>query len=155
MKKSTIGENKDARICSLYGLNLLDTDPEERFDVITDKALKKFNVPISTITLVDKDREWFKSAKGLNKKEGPRDTSFCGHALMQEDMMIIPDTLEDYRFSDNPKVINQPYIRFYAGKSLYDRKTNQPVGVFCVKDYEPRYFDKKNISDFLELVLLA
>ncbi len=155
MKKPMTPPDEQERLCSLYGLDLLDTAPEERFDRITDMAIKKFNVPISTIALIDKDREWFKSVQGLPKKEGPRDTSFCGHALIQEYIMIVSDTLKDERFLNNPQVINPPYIRFYAGKSLYERKTNKPVGVFCVKDYIPRVFNEKDIADFIELAILA
>ncbi|MFA5987392.1 MAG: GAF domain-containing protein [Candidatus Paceibacterota bacterium] len=155
MQSAPIPENDAARVCALEGLNLLDTAPEERFDNITKKALERFQVPISTITLVDKNREWFKSVQGLSNKEGRRDISFCGHALMSEVILIIEDTLADPRFSDNPMVKGDPFIRFYAGKSLYDRASHLPVGVFCVKDKKPRKMNAKDISDFLELAKQA
>jgi GAF domain-containing protein len=155
MKKAPIPENEEERLCALEGLKLLDTATEERFDRITKKATKRFDVPISTITLVDKNREWFKSAQGMDKREGPRETSFCGHALMSETVLIIEDTLANQDFADNPMVQGNPPIRFYAGKSLYERKSNLPVGVFCVKDYKPRKFSLTDVSDFLDLARQA
>jgi len=155
MQTAPIPSFEKERLCALEGLNLLDTATEERFDVITRKAISRFNVPISTITLVDKDREWFKSVQGLEKKEGPRDVSFCGHALMSEVLLIIEDTLLDSRFFDNPMVKGSPSIRFYAGKSLYDHKTHLPIGVLCVKDIKPRKFSLDDTSDFLDLAYQA
>lgn len=155
MQKSPIPENDLARVCALQGLRLLDTASEERFDCITREAVKRFSVPISTITLVDKDREWYKSAQGLNTKEGPRDISFCGHALMSQVMLIIKDTLEDPRFADNPMVKGEPFIRFYAGKSLYDHKTHLPVGVFCIKDTKPKEMSLSDMNDFLDMASRA
>ena len=151
MQKAPIPINDQARVCAVQGLNLLDTASEERFDHFTREAINKFSVPISTITLVDKDREWFKSVQGLNTREGPRDISFCGHALMSETFLIIEDTLADPRFVDNPMVKGEPFIRFYAGKSLYDQASHLPVGVFCIKDRQPRKMNVSEISDFLDL----
>ena len=155
MEKAPIPENDKERICALEGLNLLDTATEERFDRITKKATERFSVPISTITLVDKDREWFKSAQGLSTREGPRDLSFCGHALMSEVILVIEDTLADKRFADNPMVLGSPFIRFYVGKSLYEKKSGLPVGVFCIKDTKPRKFGLDEMSDFLDLAKQA
>lgn len=155
MQKAPIPINDEARVCAVEGLHLLDTASEERFDRLTREAIKRFSVPISTITLVDKDREWFKSMQGLQIREGPRNISFCGHALMSEDIMIVSDTLSDPRFADNPMVVGDPKIRFYAGKSLYDHKSNLPVGVFCLKDHKPREFSLSDMSDFLDLASRA
>ena len=88
MEKAPIPKFEKERICALEGLKLLDTATEERFDKITQKAIERFSVPISTITLVDRNREWFKSVQGLKVREGPRDISFCGHALMSEIILI-------------------------------------------------------------------
>lgn len=151
MIKAPIPSNDKERVCAVEGLNLLDTVSEERFDIFTREAIKRFSVPISTITLVDKDREWFKSVQGLNVKEGARDVSFCGHALMIETILIIEDTLSDPRFSDNPMVKGKPFIRFYAGKSLYEKNSHLPVGVFCIKDTKPKKFNLEDINDFLDL----
>jgi GAF domain-containing protein len=155
MQKAPIPKNDLARVCAVQGLHLLDTASEDRFDRITKEAIKKFSVPISTITLVDKDREWFKSVQGLDKREGPRDISFCGHALMSEVMLIINDTLKNPMFADNPMVKGDPFIRFYAGKSLYDHKSKLPVGVFCIKDTKPRQMNLREMNDFLDLASQA
>ena len=151
MQKAPVPINEKERICAVEGLKLLDTAFEERFDRITRKAVERFSVPISTITLIDKNREWFKSFQGLKKREGPRDVSFCGHALMSEIILIVNDTLADKRFADNPMVKGDPFIRFYAGKSLYEKNSHLPVGVFCIKDIKPRDFSIKDIDDFLIL----
>lgn len=151
MNLAPIPQNEEARICAVQGLKILDTDSEERFNIFTKEATIRFAVPISTITIIDKDREWYKSAQGLSKKEGPRDISFCGHALMSEVILIIEDTLADSRFFDNPMVLGEPHIRFYAGKSLYDQKSGLPIGVFCIKDTKPRKFSLNDINDFLAI----
>ena len=155
MQKAPIPTYEEKRLCALGDIKILDTEAEERFDRITKEAIKKFSVPISTITLIDKDREWFKSAQGLDIKESSRESSFCGHALVTEIMIIIEDTLKDPRFADNPMVTGNPFVRFYAGKSLYDRKTNMPVGVFCIKDIKPRKMSLNEIDEFLSLATRA
>lgn len=155
MQKAPVPANDQARVCAVEGLKLLDTANEERFDRITREAIKRFNVPISTITLVDRDREWFKSVQGLTNKEGPRENSFCGHALISQIILIVEDTLLDPRFADNPMVLGEPFIRFYAGQSLYDHATNLAVGVFCIKDRVPRKFSTEDLYDFLNLARQA
>lgn len=151
MLNAPIPEFEEERLRAVQGLNILDTPPDKRFDHLTKKATERFKVPISTISIVDKDREWYKSCQGLDTKSGPRSISFCGHALLSEDILILEDTLDDPRFADNPMVIGPPYIRFYAGKSLYDRKSNLPVGVLCIKDHKPRKMSPADIADFLDL----
>lgn len=141
MKKAPIPKNELKRIVSLYSLGLLDTRPEERFDQLTRCATKIFHVPISTLTLVDAKREWFKSCQGLSKTEGDRAISFCGHALVENEILVIPDTAKDERFADNPMVIGEPYIRFYAGVPIVSAD-GQRIGVFCIKDTKPREFSK-------------
>lgn len=151
MKKAPIPETEADRLRAVQGLNILDTPPDERFDNITKQATNRFKVPISTISIIDKDREWYKSCQGLDHQSGRRDISFCGHALLQEDTLILEDTLDDPRFADNPMVVGPPYIRFYAGKSLYEHDSNQPVGVLCIKDHQPRKMSTQDIADFLDL----
>ena len=141
MKKAPIPKNELERIASLYALNLLDTPPEERFDRLTKTATQIFHVPISTLTLIDANREWFKSCQGLSKTEGDRAISFCGHALVEDEILVIPDTKKDERFLDNPMVVGYPYIRFYAGVPIISTD-GQRIGVFCVKDTKPREFSK-------------
>ncbi len=149
MKKAPIPDYEKDRLCAVEDLKILDTKIEERFDRITKAAIERFSMPISTITIVDKDREWYKSAQGLSQREGPRDISFCGHALLHEDIYIIEDTQKDPIFADNPMVTSSPFIRFYAGKSIYDRESKLPVGVFCIKDTKPRKMTMQDISDFI------
>ena len=143
MKKAPIPENELKRIASLYAMDVLDTPPEERFDKLTKSATLIFHVPISTLTLIDANREWFKSCQGLSKTEGDRAISFCGHALVENEILIIPDTLKDERFADNPMVIGEPYVRFYAGVPIIN-KDGQRIGVFCIKDTKPRKFSKED-----------
>ena len=156
MQPAPIPKNEEERLLSLHKLGLLDTRPEERFDRITLTATQIFNVPISTLTLIDSKREWFKSCQGLPVKEGDRAISFCGHALLTNDIFVVPDTKKDERFSDNPMVIGKPYIRFYAGVPIMNAD-GQRIGVFCIKDKKPRKFSKeneeilKNLSSWAEL----
>ena len=151
MIKAPIPIFEKDRICAVQDLKILDTKSEERFDRITKEATSKFSVPISTITIIDKDREWYKSVQGLKQREGPRDISFCGHALLHEDIYIVEDTTKDPIFKDNSMVIGEPFIRFYAGKSLYDKASNLPVGVFCIKDTRVRKMSMADIDSFLQL----
>ncbi len=110
--------DEEQRIASLKSLEILDTPPEERFDRITRVTAEVFGVPFALISLVDSKRQWFKSCHGLNLQETPRDISFCAHAILQRDPFIVNDALEDNRFKDNPLVVSEPKIRFYAGAPL-------------------------------------
>ncbi len=150
-KKAPTPSNENERLHALSLLDILDTKKEERFDAITKEAVKKLKVPISTISIVDKNREWFKSCVGLNEKEGPREVSFCGHALLAKDIFIVEDTTKDEQFKFNPYVIAKPFIRFYAGMALFDNKSGLPMGVFCIKDTRPRKFSNEELSIFMEL----
>jgi GAF domain-containing protein len=156
MQKAPIPENEEERLRSLESLKILDTEREERFDKITKKALKDLDVPISTITLIDRDREWFKSCQGIEQTQADRENSFCGHALLDKrDVFIVEDTLKDSKFSDNPQVLNDPYIRFYAGIKLFNKKDNIPVGIFCIKDKTPRELSIEEIGKLMSLAKQA
>ena len=146
MLKAPILSGEEKRLESLHELMMLDTPSEPRFDKITADIAGKLNVPICTVSLVDNDREWFKSNFGYPGAEGNRSTSFCGHAMYAKNIFIIEDTLKDSRFADNPSVIDEPHIRFYAGLALYNRKTKDPIGAFCVKDYKPRTLTLEEID---------
>lgn len=150
MQAAPIPRNEKERLAALLELKILDTKPEHRFDVITKEALARFKVPIATISIIDSDREWFKSCQGLDVRQGPRSTSFCGHVMSSNYIFIIEDTLLDPRFADNPQVIGKPFIRFYAGVALRNKKRDMPVGVFCIKDTKPREFSRTDIADLLE-----
>ena len=122
MQEPPIPVDEASRMPSLVKLDVLDTPPEERFDRITRLAQRVFDVPIVLISLVDKKRQWFKSKQGLGVNETCRKSSFCGHAISlpvtldpANRIMEVSDTLLDERFHDNPLVVDDPYIRFYAG----------------------------------------
>ena len=128
------------RIATLKDLLILDTDAEEKFDSLTRYASSQFNVPIALISLVDSDRQWFKSRCGLEVAETGRDISFCGHAILRDDLFVINDTRLDARFANNPLVTGDPYIRFYAGCPL-KMANGRNVGTFCLIDRRPRRLD--------------
>ena len=151
MKKAPIPKNEKERLEAVHKMAILDTEPEGRFDVLTKEAVEKIKVPISTLTILDSKREWFKSCQGLDKKEGERAISFCGHALLVKNIFFVEDTLKDPRFADNPMVIGFPYIRFYGGISLVDHKTGQYIGVFCIKDTKPRTLNADEVDILMDL----
>jgi PAS domain S-box-containing protein len=137
MLAPSIPDNEAQRLSSLRALHILDTPPEERFDRITRLAKLLFGVPISLISLVEDERQWFKSVAGLPICETSRDVSFCAHAMLSRELFIIPDALTDARFVDNPLVTGEPYIRFYAGCPLY-ALDGSALGSFCILDRQPR-----------------
>lgn len=142
------------RLSALDELQLLDTPPEERFDRLTRLASRTFNVPISLVTLVDRERQWFKSRQGLDAPETARCISFCGHAILSDETFIIENALNDDRFADNPLVTGAPNIRFYAGAPLRDRHGHR-VGTLCIIDEKPRPFsddDNATLRDLADLV---
>nr|WP_322048437.1 sensor domain-containing diguanylate cyclase [Paraburkholderia sp. J67] len=124
----------------LRSYKILDTPPEDRFDRITRLARRLFNVPIAAITLVDTGRQWFKSHPGLDVSETSRDVSFCGHAILGNDLFFVNDASIDVRFADNPLVTGTPNIRFYAGCPL-SVSSDIRLGTLCVIDSRPRLFD--------------
>jgi len=155
MQKAPIPQNENERLAELKAMNILDTSPEERFDRITRIATQLFNVPISTITLIDSKREWFKSCQGLSEKEGDRAVSFCGHAVVEEkDVFIIPDASKDPRFADNPMVTGEPFVRLYAGVPL-SGPNGYHVGVFCIKDKKIRTLTDAEIQSLRDLATWA
>lgn len=137
-----ITEGEEDRLEELYGLRLLDSASELRFDRYTSLVAGVFGFPIVLISLVDRDRQWFKSKLGWNQTQCPRDISFCGHAINQDSLLVIPDALADPRFAGNPLVTGEPYIRFYAG-AVVRGPTGQPLGTLCVLDHLPRHFDEE------------
>lgn len=155
MKKAPIPENEKERLEAVHKMAILDTDSEERFDNLTKEAVKKLKVPISTLSILDSKREWFKSCQGLNEKEGERAISFCGHALLSRNIFFVEDTLKDPRFADNPMVVGSPFIRFYGGIALVDYKSGHYIGVFCIKDTKPRTLSAKEVDIFMDLAECA
>lgn len=154
MLKPATPEDEKSRLKNLRSLNILDTSAEERFDRLTRLAKRMFNVPIALVSLVDENRQWFKSCAGLDVKETPRDISFCGHAILGDNILIIPDTKEDIRFADNPLVVGEPKIRFYAGCPL-QYLDGSKLGTLCIIDSKPRTLNEEDINAFLDLAELA
>ncbi len=142
-----------ARLGTLRSLNILDTAPEERFDRLTRMAKRMFGVPIALISLVDENRQWFKSCQGLSVSETPRDISFCGHAVLGDDILMVPDALADERFHDNPLVTGEPKIRFYAGCPLW--VNGRKLGTLCLIDSHPRSLDADDRSLLRDLARMA
>ncbi|HEY9815926.1 MAG TPA: GAF domain-containing protein [Candidatus Obscuribacterales bacterium] len=129
--------NEATRLNTLRSLHILDTKPEERFDRITRIAKRLFGVPITLVSLIDAERQWFKSCQGLDICETPRDLSFCGHAILGDSLFVVPDALLDERFRDNPLVTDGSKIRFYAGAPLAVNNGSN-LGTLCIIDQVPR-----------------
>lgn len=140
-----IPRNEAERIQVLHELLILDTEPEERFDLITTYCQSRFGVEIALVSLVDTDRQWFKSTCGLDAKETPREISFCGHAILQDDVLIVRNALEDPRFASNPLVLGPPRIRFYAGAPL-KLSSGLVVGTLCIIDSQPKRLEEEEVD---------
>ena len=137
MLESNLPIDEERRLATLRGLNILDTPAEERFDRLTRMAQRILGVPIVLVSLLDGDRQWFKSKQGLDVSETPRSISFCGHAIHSDEAFVIPDSKVDSRFADNPLVTGAPYIRFYAGQPLKANNGSR-LGTLCLIDTKPR-----------------
>lgn len=149
-----IPHNEIERLMSLRVLNILDTPPEERFDRITRLAAKYFEVPIAYVSLIDKERQWFKSKQGFDICETPRSISFCSHTILREETLIVPDATKDDRFCGNPVVTGPPNLRFYAGQPL-SGPGGHKIGSLCVLDLKPREFDVKKIEALKDFALMV
>jgi diguanylate cyclase (GGDEF)-like protein len=148
MISAPIPGSDEERIASLRRMNVLSTAREQDIDRITRCVQKYFKVEIVLVTLVDRNRQWFKSKCGLDISETSRDISFCGHAIMEDAMLLIEDTLRDERFFDNPLVTGAPHIRFYAGQPLVNREGHR-YGTLCVISKNLRTFSVEDV-DVLE-----
>lgn len=154
MKRPDTPHEEQARLETLRSLSILNTPPEERFDRLTRLAKRLFGVPIALVSLVDENRQWFKSCFGLSASETPRDISFCGHAILGNDVFIIPDAIVDERFADNPLVLNDPHIRFYAGCPLRGPNGHK-LGTLCIIDRQPRSFGRDEIEALIDLAAMV
>ncbi|MDH5511591.1 MAG: response regulator [Gammaproteobacteria bacterium] len=147
-------KDENQRLSALRSLAILDTPAEERFDRITRIAQRLFDVPIVLVSLVDAERQWFKSRVGLDVSEAARDISFCGHAILQSGPFVVPDATQDIRFRDNPLVTDEPLIRFYAAQSLTDLAGNR-LGTLCLIDRRPRQLDDTQLQLLRDLASMA
>lgn len=154
MQSAAIPDNDSSRLETLRSLNILDSKPEERFDRLTRLAKHVFDVPIALVSLVDADRQWFKSRQGLDATETPRDISFCGHAINSDGALVVEDTLRDPRFADNPLVTGEPGIRFYAGYPIR-YLDGSVLGTVCIIDHQARQFGSRDLLILQDLATLV
>ena len=150
MLAPAIPANERQRLKALRDMKVLDTPPEERFDRVTRLAKQVFATKIALVSLVDENRQWFKSRQGLDADETPRDISFCGHAILDDKIMVVNDAVKDERFCDNPLVCGNPNIRFYAGYPLAAPDGSR-VGTLCVIDEQPRDITREELRLLREL----
>jgi len=154
MLPATTPPNEEARLAELNGLNLLDTPPEADFDQVTERLTRLFRVPIALLTLIDKDRQWFKSQAGLpadlaEDRSTPRDVSLCGHVIANDEVLIVRDLARDPRFANNPW-LKQRGLRFYAGVPLRG-PNGLPVGALSIPDTKPRDMSPQE-QDLLKMI---
>ena len=145
MTPAPIPADEDARLKALRELLLLDTPPEERYDRLARFAAEQLDMPIALLSRVDGQRQWFKSRVGVDITEGARDISFCGHAIMKNELFVVDDASSDARFADNPMVVGAPHIRFYAGAPL-SSPSGHHIGTLCVIDTVPRTLGAVELS---------
>lgn len=150
MLKPATPANERQRLQTLRDLRLLDTPPEERFDRVTRLAKQVFGTEIALVSLVDADRQWFKSRQGLDATETPRDISFCGHAILDDKIMVVNNAAQDQRFCDNPLVCDDPNIAFYAGYPI-SAPDGSRIGTLCIIDSEPRDVTNEQLQLLREL----
>lgn len=153
--EAPLPERETDRLAALRALRILDTEPDERFDRLAAFACNIFRVPIALVSLVDENRQWFKSCVGLDLAETDRSMSFCAHAVTADRMLVIEDAFADERFADNPLVTGPPGIRFYAGAILHAPDTTLALGTLCVIDCVPRAFSAYDRSILAELATLV
>ncbi len=139
LPQSTL-DDEERRLATLGRYGVLDTPPEQAFDDLTRLAAQVLGTPIALVSLIDRDRQWFKSRVGIEVCSTPRDMAFCAHAIHGDDVMVVEDALQDPRFANNPLVTGDPFIRFYAGAPLI-ADDGLALGTLCVIDRQPRRFD--------------
>jgi anti-sigma regulatory factor (Ser/Thr protein kinase) len=142
--------NEQARVEAIRSYKILDTDPEKAFDDLAILASHICGTPVALISLIDSDRQWFKSRIGISVTETPLEVSFCAKAIQQSDLFVVPDATKDPRFSSNPFVVSDPKIRFYAG-APFTSADGYPLGTLCVVDVVPRQLSASQQNALLAL----
>lgn len=151
MKTAPLHPQEDKRLATLYSLGLLDTPIERRFERITRMAKQLMNVPITIFNLIDEDRQHYKSVQGLSVIDAPRPPAFCTHAILEEDMLLVPDASKDERFHDNPFVSGELLnIGFYAG-CVVRAPDGMPIGTLCAIDTKPRDYTRTDLQFLRDL----
>lgn len=153
-KNAPLPDDEAARLSSLHDLDVLDTAPEARFDRYTDMASSTFDMPIALVSLIDEDRQWFKSHHGIDVTEIPRDMAICAHTILGDGVLQVPDAIADPRFADNPLVADDPRLRFYAGAPL-TLSDGSRAGSLCVIDHRPRLLDDDQLAELRRLADLV
>ncbi len=146
--------NEQKRLAALHRIGILDTPRDEKYDRVTKIACAEFDVDVSVITLVDRDRQWFKSITGVDFRESARFLSVCAHTILQEGCFVVEDGLNDVRFVDHPLVKDGPKFRFYAGYPIHD-PTGFRVGALCIIHTRPRRFDRVDDAKLAELATIV
>ena len=137
--------SESRRSAALHSYHVLDTEREEEFDVLAQMASEICGTPIAVVNFVDTKRQFFKAEVGLGVRETPLETSFCGHAILEQDVMVVPDATKDPRFESNPLITGDPGLRFYAG-ALVKTQDGLPIGTVCVLDYAPRQLEEHQVQ---------
>jgi phosphoribosyl 1,2-cyclic phosphodiesterase/DNA-binding response OmpR family regulator len=153
-RKAVLPQDEERRLEAVHSLGLLDTAAEERFDRHTRIAAAALDAPIALVTLVDRDRQWFKSHQGFDFSETPRDIGFCSHAILEDAPLVVPDALQDDRFAENPAVVGDPRVRFYAGIPLRADDGSR-VGALCIVDHKPRNLSAAQVAMLKDIARLV
>jgi GAF domain-containing protein len=145
MAGAPLPSNENARLEALHELRLLDTPPDRQLDQLLVDLTQRLGMPAAAVSLLDRDRQWFKSRVGLSFCATPREVAFCAHAILGEAPMVVRDATCDRRFCDNPLVVGEPGIRFFAGVPL-STPSGFALGTLCVIDYRPRELSRRGLA---------
>ena len=153
-RKAALPADEEKRLAAVYRLGLLDTEAEERFDRHARIAAAAFDAPIALVSLVDRERQWYKAHYGFDFSETSRDMGFCSHAILDSEPLVISDALHDDRFADNPVVVGEPHVRFYAGVPLH-AADGERVGALCIVDHKPRNLNAAQLRMLQDIARLV